>query len=106
MILKTKIDPMSWPFLGLKQPFHGDFNGIFAVQIDPKMAEKARCQFAWPLLWPSLSRPFYPSAIYYQLYTTAKKAFLLALVSFTPNYSQKRQNKYLLHFPPLAVLKT
>ena len=45
MILKTKIDPTSWPFLGLKPPFYGDFSGIFDVQIDPKMAEKARI---WP----------------------------------------------------------
>ena len=71
--LKVKKNPTPWPFLGLKRPFYGDFNDIFLVQIHLKMAEKAKCQFRWPLLWPWFLHLFRSSAIYEQLFTTAEK---------------------------------
>ena len=98
--LKIKIEPTSWPFLCLKRPFYGVSNDIFVVQIHPKMAEKAKCQFSWPLLWPWFLYLSEPSTIYEQFFTTAEKAFFHSLVSFRPNCSKKSQNCYLLHKPP------
>ena len=55
-----KIDnvPRAWHYICLKRPFQCVSNGIFVVQIQPKLAEKARCQFAWPLLWPCKFQSF------------------------------------------------
>ena len=71
--LKVKNEPIAWPYLCLKRPFHGDFRGTLSVQIWAKMAEKARCQFPWPSFWPCKLVPSNASAIYEQLYTTAQK---------------------------------
>ena len=99
-ILKIKNVLIAWPYLCLKRPFYGVFSGIFANQIGPKTAEKAKCQFPWPLFWPCKLVLSNTSAIYEQLYTTAQKAFSHSLVSFRPNCSKKSQNCSLLHKPP------
>ena len=71
--LKVKKNSTPWPILGLKPPFYGGFNDIFLVQIHPKMTEKAKCQFPWPLFWPCKQVLSNTNAIYEQLYTTAQK---------------------------------
>ena len=78
-ILKVNIEAIAWPLLCLNRPFYRDFNGTLSVQIHPEMAEKARCQFAWSLLWPCLLRPFWPQRhLLSALYNRKESVFLLS----------------------------
>ena len=80
--LKVKHGPTPWPILCLKWPVYCVFNGIIVIQIHPKMAKKARCQFPWPLLWPWFLHRSKPSAIYEQLFTTAEKVVFPLFIGY------------------------
>ena len=101
--LKMKNVLIAWPYLCLKPPFYGVFSGIFANQIGPKTAEKAKCQFPWPLFWPCKLVLSNTSAIYEQLYTTAQKVVFPFSWRNTPNWGKKRQNIAWFYFQHTGI---
>ena len=96
--LKVKYEPIAWPFLCLKRPFYGDFSGIFINYIGPKTAEKARCQFPWPLFWPCKFSVFkHQRHLWTALYNRAKNSIYFFMTQYT-KLRQKTPKQCLILF--------
>ena len=95
---EDKKEPIAWPNLCLKRPFYGDFSGVFVIQIQPKTAEKAKCQFPWPLFWPCKFSAFkHQRHLWTALYNRAKSSISFSWLN-TPNWGKKRQNSAWFYF--------
>ena len=101
--LKMKNVLIAWPYLCLKPPFYGDFSGIFINYIGPKTAEKARCQFPWPLFWPCKFSVFkHQRHLWTALYNRAKSSISFSWRN-TPNWGKKHQNMAWFYFQHTGI---